>query len=234
MCGRASITLVEKELEKAFNATFYSDDLERYTGLPNYNVAPTHILPVIRNDDPDHFNLLRWGLIPHWSKDEKIGYKMINARIETLLSKSSFKNPTQKRRCLIPLDGYYEWMKEGKTKTPFRILPESEEPFLVAGIFETWNKGKEPLTTFSIITKQASEDLEHIHDRMPTILNKEMSEVWLQDDIAIEEILKEIQAPLIPMKYYQVSNSVGNVRNNREELIEPVKDNPQDEQLTLF
>ncbi|HQU52071.1 MAG TPA: SOS response-associated peptidase family protein, partial [Saprospiraceae bacterium] len=91
MCGRSSLTKTEKELEERFHSTFYSEDLERYNPLPNYNVAPTQVMPVITNDDPDHFRPMRWGLIPFWAKDEKIGYKMINARIETLLEKSSFR-----------------------------------------------------------------------------------------------------------------------------------------------
>ena len=121
MCGRSSLTKTEKEIEERFNATFYSDELERYNPLPNYNAAPSHMMPVITNQDPDHIHLYRWGLIPFWAKDEKIGYKMINARVETLMEKSAFKNAAKHRRCLVPMDGFYEWKKEGKTKTPYLI-----------------------------------------------------------------------------------------------------------------
>src|SRR5690606_13595754 len=105
MCGRSSLTKSEKELEARFKATFYSEDLEKYNPLPNYNVAPTQIMPVITNKDPQHFLPLRWGLIPFWAKDIRIGSQMINARIESVLEKSAFKYAMEKRRCLVPMDG---------------------------------------------------------------------------------------------------------------------------------
>lgn len=100
MCGRSSLTVTEKELEKRFNASFYSEDLERYNPLPNFNMAPTQNLPVITDADPDHINLYRWGLIPFWAKDEKIGYRMINARMETVAEKPAFRQAFRQRRCL--------------------------------------------------------------------------------------------------------------------------------------
>lgn len=134
MCGRSSLTKTEKELEERFNATFYSDTLVQYNPLPNYNVAPSHYLPVITNQDTSHFQALRWGLIPSWAKDKKIGYKMINARIETLFEKSTFKQAVSKRRCLVPADGFYEWQKitnqKGKIeKQPYHIKTTDQEVF---------------------------------------------------------------------------------------------------------
>ena len=109
MCGRASLTRNETELEKRFGSTFYSEDIERYNPLPNFNIAPTQYLPVVTNNDPNHFNIFRWGLIPYWSKDSKIAFKLINSRAETLDQNSMFKSAFNKRRCIIPLDGFYEW-----------------------------------------------------------------------------------------------------------------------------
>ncbi len=102
MCGRASLTANEKELEDRFGSTFYSEDIERYNPVPNYNLAPGQFFPVLTNNDPLHFNVFKWGLIPFWAKDTKVGYKMINARAETLESKSAFKGAFKRRRCLIP------------------------------------------------------------------------------------------------------------------------------------
>mgnify|MGYP003379531057 CR=1 FL=1 len=103
MCGRSSLTKTEKELEERFRATFYSDDLERYNPLPNFNVAPTHMHPVITQEEPRVIHLYRWGLIPSWAKDTKIGSKLINARIEGIEEKPSFRSAFQKRRCIVPV-----------------------------------------------------------------------------------------------------------------------------------
>lgn len=102
MCGRGSLTKVESELEERFDADFYSEDLERYNPLPSFNIAPTHWHPVVTQGDKQHFNYLKWGLIPFWAKDPGIGSKMINARIEGLLDKPFFKSALEKRRCLVP------------------------------------------------------------------------------------------------------------------------------------
>ena len=127
MCGRASLTKVEKDLEERFHATFYSEDLERYNPLPNYNVAPTQMHPVITNTDPDHLQFFKWGLIPFWAKDEKIGSRMINSRIETILEKPAFRNAVNKRRCLVPFDGFYEWKKTPTGKIPYRIILKDKD-----------------------------------------------------------------------------------------------------------
>ena len=108
MCGRSSLTKTEKELEARFQATFYSDELERYNPLPNYNVAPTNMCPVITSKDPSHFNIFRWGLIPFWAKDIKIGYRAINARSETIHEKPMFRSAFKQRRCWVVASGYYE------------------------------------------------------------------------------------------------------------------------------
>src|SRR5690606_13834509 len=134
MCGRSSLTVTEKELEARFNASFYSEDLERYNPIPNYNMAPSQLLPVIPHADPDHINLYRWGLIPFWAKDEKIGYKMINARSETVAEKAAFRQALAQRRCLWPIDGYYEWMTKGKEKIPYRVVMKNKAVYSIAGL----------------------------------------------------------------------------------------------------
>ncbi|MCB0665771.1 MAG: SOS response-associated peptidase [Saprospiraceae bacterium] len=224
MCGRSSLTKSEKELEARFKATFYSEDLEKYNPLPNYNVAPTHVMPIITNKDPDHFMPLRWGLIPYWSKDIKIGYKMINARIETVLEKSAFKQAVAKRRCLVPMDGYYEWKKEAGKKTPYRIVTTDQDIFSVAGLWENWKSPDGQLIrSFTVLTQDPSESIAHIHDRMPAILDKEQERQWLDMTIPPADAL-EIIAPYDDhfLRAYQVSNRVGRVTENDAQLIQAI------------
>ncbi len=222
MCGRSSLTKTEKELEERFNATFYSDELERYNPLPNYNVAPTHMHPVITNKDKDHFHFFRWGLIPFWAKDEKIGYKMINARKETVLEKSSYKNPMKKRRCIVPFDGFYEWRKIGKEKYPYRIGIRGEEIFTIAGLWERWNAPDgNAIYSFTLITQDPNEIMAKIHNRMPAILTREQEKLWLDDDIPATDLLDMLTPPPDEeIVAYTVPKRVGNVRNNDEGLLE--------------
>ncbi|HPG07052.1 MAG TPA: SOS response-associated peptidase [Saprospiraceae bacterium] len=224
MCGRSSLTKTEKELEERFHSTFYSEDLERYNPLPNYNVAPTQVMPVITNDDPDHFRPMRWGLIPFWAKDEKIGYKMINARIETLLEKSSFRTAVQKRRCLIPADGFYEWKKNGKAKQPYRIVATNTDLFAFAGIWENWkNPQGEWIQSFTIITQPPNKVVAALHDRMPAILLPEEERLWLDQELKAEDALELIKPyPDEYTKAYPVSPRVNKVGENDAELVEEV------------
>lgn len=229
MCGRSSLTKTEKELEARFNASFYSDNLVQYNPLPNYNVAPSHYHPVLTNDSPDTFKCFRWGLIPFWAKDEKIGYKMINARVETLAQKPAFKNALIKRRCIIPFDGFYEWKKEKDgSKTPYRIVLKQTEIFSLAGLWERWQskEGKE-IYSFTVITQAPNKLMADIHDRMPAILNPDEERLWLEDGVPVEDLLKLIKPyPDALMDAYKVSPRVGNVRNNDADLILPWKEKP--------
>lgn len=226
MCGRSSLTKTEKELEQRFNATFYSEDLERYNPLPNYNVAPTHFMPVITSDDPEHFHIFRWGLIPFWAKDKKISYKMINARIETILEKNAYKKAIETRRCLVPMDGFYEWKRSGKEKLPYRIVTKDQEIFSVAGIWERWKSPEgEELYTFSVITKPPTAVMEGIHDRMPAILLPEQEKDWLDSAIpASEAVQLIIDYPPNNMEAYRVSTKVNSVKENDKSLIEEVSE----------
>jgi len=241
MCGRSSLTKTEKELEERFNATFYSDGLVNYNPLPNYNVAPSHVMPVITNEDKLHFQAYRWGLIPFWAKDQKIGYKMINARIETLFEKSTFKMAVANRRCLVPADGFYEWKKgtgpDGKiTKQPYRIQTTDREIFSMAGLWDRW-KAPDGQTVFSftVITQPPNALMKDIHDRMPAILTAEQEALWLSDDISPQELVDMIEPyPDDSMKAYPVSKRVGNVRNNGKDLIAEHRPDLSDGNLTLF
>jgi len=237
MCGRSSLTKIEKEIEARFHATFYSEELERYNPLPNFNVAPTHMVPVITNAEPDHLHIFRWGLIPFWAKDKSIGAKMINARVETLMEKAAFKNLLASKRCIVPMDGFYEWKTTGKIKTPFRIVTTDQDIFAVAGLWDIWQMPEtgEIIHSFTVITSPPNSLMEKIHDRMPAILLAENEKDWLDVEIKPEEALQMIiPYPAEKMNAYEVSSKVNNVRTNEPDLILPVKPTPEAIQTSLF
>lgn len=236
MCGRASLSKVEKELEERFMASFYSEELERYNPLPSFNIAPTHLHPVITNDDADHFQFFKWGLIPFWAKEASIGSKMINARIETIIEKSAFKNAIERRRCLIPFDGFYEWQKTEHGKVPYRITLRENKVFAVAGIWEKWlSPKKELIHSFSIITQPANKLMAPIHDRMPAILLPEQERQWLDPKLSPTDALQLIKPyPTDAMKAYTVSKRVNKVAENDADLIVEVPYKAPPKQGTLF
>lgn len=222
MCGRSSLSKTEKELEERFDASFYSEELERYNPIPSYNVAPSHILPIILNQDSQHFRPAHWGFIPFWAKDRKIAFKMINARIETVLEKSTFKKAVASKRCLVPADGFYEWKKTGNGKLPYRITKKDGSLFAFAGLWSVWKSddGNE-LLSFTIMTQAPNELVSQIHDRMPVILRQDHEQLWLSDDLPPAELLAALEPyPAEDMSAYPVSTRVNNVSNNDKSLIE--------------
>ena len=236
MCGRSSLTKTQKELEKRFQSTFYSEDLIRYNPLPNYNVAPTHMMPVIAHMDRDHFLPMRWGLIPFWAKDIKVGYKMINARVETLLEKNAFKSAVSSRRCIVPADGFYEWKKTSRGKQAYYIKTKDQEIFSMAGLWEKWQSpdGVE-IQSFTVITQASNSLMEDIHDRMPAILTNAQEELWLSDDLNPQQLISVIQPyPSELMEAIPVSDKVNNVRNNEHSLIEEANLDEDSGQMSLF
>ena len=155
-------------------------DRPRSLTLPmRYNLAPTQQAPVIRIENEEHeLILMRWGLIPHWAKDEKIGYRMINARAETVAEKPSYRKAYESRRLIVPASGFYEWKREGTHKQPFAIRRPDHAPLAFAGLWETW----QDLDTFTIITTAANKPMRAIHDRMPLILFDEQIDEWLDPE----------------------------------------------------
>lgn len=221
MCGRFSLTIEEADIEKRFNARFYSNDLAR-----RYNVAPGQLTAVITNERPEEIQLLKWGLVPSWAKDPKIGNRMINARAETIFEKPSFRNLIMKRRCLVLSDGFFEWQPgTGKMKQPWRILMKNDDLFAYAGLWDsrTDHETGEILSTFTIITTHANEKVASIHDRMPVIMHREDEQEWIGSNLRRETIhsyLRPIEPELI--RLYQVSTLVNNPANDTKEVIEPL------------
>jgi putative SOS response-associated peptidase YedK len=226
MCGRFQLSVKGKQISERFNVEVFDEFYK-----PNYNCAPSQKLPVITNTEQHKLSYFKWGLIPFWAKDPRIGFKLINTRSETILEKPSFKNAFKKRRCLIPANGFYEWKKD-KNKTPYRIFLKSEAIFSMAGIWETWKDAEErPIHSFSIITTKPNDLMESIHNRMPVILSPENEKQWLNNDD--EKILKKLFIPFesAKMDAHTISKRVNTPKNNAEEIILPVEYNNED---TLF
>jgi putative SOS response-associated peptidase YedK len=193
---------------------------------PHFNAAPTVIAPIIRRDkESGGLELLgaRWGLIPSWAKDKRIGAKLINARAETLAEKPAFRAAFQRRRCFVPMRGFYEWKRTpGGGKTPHYIRLLNEEVFAVAGLWEWWKSPEgEEAETYTVITTDANARLAELHDRMPVILARGDEAAWLDpDNKHPAELLKPY--PADEMAYYAVSVRVNNARNEGADLIAPV------------
>ena len=218
MCGRYSLVASIAELEGRFG--FDGADV---TYSPSYNVAPTQgVLTVVSESEARHAVPMRWGLIPSWAKDPKIGSRMINARAETVAEKPSFRTALRRRRCLVLADGFYEWRRTGAGKRPMRITMASGEPFAFAGLWDTWRDPQnETVTSCTIITTRANDLLRPIHDRMPVILHKDLEEFWLDatvdDTGALGSVLASYAA--VAMEAYEVSTLVNSVANNCPEVI---------------
>lgn len=238
MCGRYTITVTLEELMEMFDA----EDATGHTLLlPRFNIAPTQMGPaIISHEGRNRLGQLRWGLIPAWAKDEKIGFQTINAKAESVQDKPAFRMSFQKKRCLIPADGYYEWAKDGSTKQPFRIVVRDRPIFAFAGLYDTWvSPDGKKISTYTIITTAANTLTEKLHPRMPVILPKEHQNAWL-DSSASPDTLARLLVPYDPsrMALYPVPPAVGNVRNEGPELIRPYtnkkeKTDQPPEQLTL-
>lgn len=221
MCGRFTLTADQDSFEDRFSLTRF--DLG---WVPSFNIAPTQEVLTVTNDGSENRpELMRWGLVPSWAKDPKIGNRMINARSETVAEKPSFRTAFKRRRCLIPADGFYEWKREGKAKKPMLITANPGGLFAFAGLWETWKQPDDSwLLTCAIITTSANEFMKSIHDRMPVILPRESEASWLDPEEQDTAMLSELLLPYDSdrMEAYEVSTLVNSPRNNFPEVIEPV------------
>ena len=211
MCGRYGLYDDEELIERFKPNTGYEFK-------PNYNVAPSQTMPVVTIDG---IEMMRWGLIPKWAQDEKIGYKLINARSETVYEKPIWKS-VMKNRCLIPANGFYEWQKHEGGKQPFFIHPKDQVLFFFAGIWETWKREDNVWRTYSILTTEPNKEMLSIHDRMPLILHKDDETQWLQADTQndVEALMRPLEDGALEL--YEVSTSVNTVKINDESLIGPI------------
>jgi putative SOS response-associated peptidase YedK len=213
MCGRFSLTVTADQLLEIF------PDLKIDLVIqPRFNIAPSQPIAVIPNDGQHKLDFYKWGLVPSWSKDVKIGYRLINARAETLGEKPAFRSAYKYRRCLIPADGFYEWLEiEGsKKKLPIYIQMKDKRPFAFAGLWEEWHApdGSE-LRSATIITTEPNKLVAKIHTRMPVILLPEAYELWLAPgDKKPAELQHLLQPyPADEMTQYPVSDLVNSPAN---------------------
>lgn len=226
MCGRFVQFSSLRTLEKYFNIQTAPDNI-----VPSYNIAPTQqVLAIVKSDDYQ-LQKFYWGLVPSWAQNLSGASRLINARVETLATKPSFRAAFKRRRCLILADGFYEWKGEKGHKQPWFIALPSDQPLAFAGLWEIWKDRQAPpdqsdYRSCTIITTEASESLRDIHHRMPVILKPEAYEKWLdpqnQDVHQIESIL---QTNIVrEFKRYPVSKRINRIQNNSADNIEPQED----------
>jgi putative SOS response-associated peptidase YedK len=221
MCGRFARRSTQEVLADWFGVEL--EDMPWFA--PDYNVAPQSTQPVLRlNADTGkrEFALMRWGLVPYWAKDTKIGYSTINARAEEIAAKPLYREAFKKRRCLVPADAFYEWQRiDTKTKQPFAFGLQSGDPYAFAGLWERWKpKEGEPLETFTILTTDPNALAEQVHNRMPVILNPEDYSRWTEPGDPSRPPIDLLRPyPAEKMCSWPVNVRVGNVGNNDRELL---------------
>lgn len=254
MCGRFAVTTDPALLAQKIKAIDEATGASEGAGAPNYNVAPTSTIATVvsRHTDPDddptrRVRLMRWGLVPPWVKagadgaPETKGPMLINARADKVTTSPAFRSSAKSKRCLIPMDGYYEWRVNpdaagGKKsrKTPFFMYREDGEPLFMAGLWSVWKPAKDgsPLLSCTIITTDAPGELAEIHDRMPLVVPEGEWDRWLDPDAPVDEKLLTRPPDVRGIRMREVSTLVNNVRNNGPELLEPA--DPEPEQATLL
>ena len=231
MCGRYSLSKSKIELEERFQAEMLVDF------KPRYNIAPTQLVPVITSESPKGFSFFYWGITPDFAKNKPVSQKFINAKAETVNEKVSFKSSFEKRRCLVPADGFYEWKKLGKkTKVPYRFTFANNEAFSFAGIWEEYENEKGEINhTFLILTTEPNKLVAEVHDRMPVILKKEDEKKWLDKYSSEENLLQMLKTySADDMLSYTVSPLVNQVNNDSPGIIRKTSPMDQFGNYTLF
>ena len=217
MCGRYTLLGDQLELLDEFALEQPIEDFHE-----SYNVAPgQQVLAIIHDGKRKRAGYLRWGLVPSWADDPKIGYKMINARSETAHVKPSFKQLMARKRCLIVADSFYEWKQIDGEKIPQRIQVEGRKYFAFAGLWDKWTQGDETLFTCTILTKDSHGFMKDIHHRMPIILPKHAEDAWIKpvqfEPAEASELLKQFEDPAFTA--YPVSAYVNTAKNNDQQCI---------------
>ena len=254
MCGRFAVTTDPALLAEKIKAIDEATSQDKDPPRPNYNVAPTTTVATVvkRHSEPDddatrRVRLMRWGLVPPWAKTaddgapDTSGPLLINARSDKVTTSPAFRSSAKAKRCLVPMDGWYEWKGAKGHKTPYFMYAGDGEPLFMAGLWTTWrpkgaDKDSKPLLSCTIITTDAAGPLADIHDRMPLSISAADWDRWLDPDAPIDEGLLRGHGDLDRVQIREVSTLVNSVRNNGPELIEPVEAHPEREaeQAELF
>ncbi len=222
MCGRFTLSVFPEVLSQIF-------EIEKIPDFkPQYNIAPTQMVLVVLYNSDNHkreIQQLRWGLIPSWAKDQSMGAKLINARAETVAEKPAFRRAFKHQRCLVVADGFYEWRKQDGKKQPYYFRLLNGKPFAFAGLWEEWQSPEqEHIKSCTILTTQANELLQQVHDRMPVILPQENYNFWLDPQVHDRELLQPLLHPYPSetMTSYPVPTLVNSPKNNSPECIIPL------------
>ena len=219
MCGRFALAFV-KGFFTRFEVLDQSAKVE-----PRFNIAPSQTVPIVLSESPNRVVQMKWGLVPFWAKDPKIGNRLINARAEGISKKPAFRTSVKRKRCIVPATGFFEWRRADGRKVPYYVHLKDNDFFAFAGLWDSWKDpdGKE-LLTFTIVTTTPNAMMSRIHDRMPVMLRREDEALWLEHRPLEDDELKRLfkPYPARPMGAYEVSAEVNNPRNERQALIEPV------------
>ena len=222
VCGRITQNL---DLSTLFTLYGLAPGSPALNLAPRYNGCPTQEFAACRaGREGRALAKLRWGLVPAWAKDLKFGARMINARSETVHEKPAFRSAFRRRRCVIPVNGWFEWRRDGGEKQPYWIRPADGEVFSLAGLWERWDKGEEPVETFTILTTAVSPALADIHHRQPVIVGDGGVDAWLDPASPFERIVETARAAFAgPFDRWRVSSAVNSSRNDAPELLRPVE-----------
>ena len=226
MCGRYALSVPADVIAAVYKV------MRTVPYPPRYNLAPTDDGPVIRVDRESgerRLDLLRWGLVPFWSKDPGEGARMINARCETIATKPAFREPFARRRCIVPAEGFYEWEKDGKRRLPWFIHRRDDAPMAFAGLWERWGRGDDRLLTFTILTTRPNDAVAPLHDRMPVMLDANGVDRWLDPDAqtsALEALFEPTPSDAITL--HRVDPYVNRAGNEGEQCIAAIdEDDPE-------
>jgi putative SOS response-associated peptidase YedK len=215
MCGRFGFTKSKDQVKKRFNLNKLPEQLAL-----RYNISPTQNVPAILNESRDELSMIRWGLLPSWSKDEKPKINCINAKCETIAEKPLFKSLLKTKRCLILADSFYEWKKTEEGKHPYRIMLKSEDIFAFAGLWDVWEREGKRIVSCVILTTTPNDLCSEIHDRMPVILKESDEEAWLSG-VDAAGYMKPYDDTL--MRAYPISTLVNSPLNNNPEIVTELK-----------
>ena len=234
MCGRYASTRSSTDLATLFDALDTTDE----SLVPDYNLAPTDPAPIVRvsaSAGSPVVAVARWGLVPAWSADARGGARMINARAETVATSRAFAPSFERRRCLVPADGWYEWAREDGRKQPYFMTRRDEEPLVFGGIWSTWGTQSAQLLTFSVITLPAAGELTRVHDRMPLVLSPDLWSAWLGDGEPLGLLRPPAEDYAAGIELRKVSNAVSDVRNDGPDLIAAITESADQSTMeTLF
>lgn len=222
MCGRTTLTITPDDLRQTFGYVVPTEYRSRF------NVAPSQKqLAIAEREGATAFCTFRWGLVPFWAKDLSIGNRMINARAETVTEKAAFRAAFSRRRCLVVVDGFYEWKATPQGKRPHRICIRNRKAFTLAGLWERWDRGPEAVESCTILTISANPTMAPIHDRMPVIIEDEERSAWLSAGTSGSDLQGMLRPyRLDDLEIYEVSTLVNSPANDLPDCIEPLEPLP--------